>query len=126
MRRQIAWLVVATTSAVVLAFLIPLGLLVRAISEDRALATASQEAQSVAALVATVDDRAQLAQLVALNGQRSPWGPSVLRPDDKVVGVAEPAASATDIARARGGQAFTTRTDRGAQVRVPGVTADGT
>ena len=66
MQRQIAWLVVATTSAVVLAFLIPLGLLVRTISEDRALATASQEAQSVAALVATVRAHAPTASVVVL------------------------------------------------------------
>jgi signal transduction histidine kinase len=126
MRRQIAWLVVATTSAVVLAFLIPLGLLVRTLAEDRALASANQEAQSVAALVATVDDPDQLAQLVALNDQRSPLSTSVLLPDDTVVGVAEPAQPAADTARARGGQAFTARADGGAQVLVPVVTAGGT
>ncbi|WP_426564705.1 ATP-binding protein [Angustibacter sp. McL0619] len=126
MRRQIAWLVVATTSAVVLAFLIPLGLLVRTLSEDRALASANQEAQSVAALVATVDDPDQLAQLVALNDQRSPLTTSVLQPDGTVVGVAEPTQPAADLARARDGQAFTARAGGGAQVLVPVVTADGT
>ena len=45
MRRRISLLVAATTSAVILAFLIPLGLLVRTLAEDRAIAGASQEAQ---------------------------------------------------------------------------------
>ena len=46
MRRRISLLVAATTSAVILAFLIPLGMLVRTLAEDRAIAGASQEAQA--------------------------------------------------------------------------------
>ncbi|GAA4352386.1 HAMP domain-containing sensor histidine kinase [Angustibacter luteus] len=126
MRRQIAWLVVATTSAVVLAFLIPLGLLVRTLSEDRALASANQEAQSVAALVGTVDDQGQLAELVALNDQRSPFSTSVLLPSGEVLGAAEPTQPAADVARARQGAAFTAHAGSGAQVLVPIVTGDGT
>src|ERR1035437_8900628 len=54
MRRKIALLVAATTSAVIIAFLIPLGMLVRTLAEDRAIAGASQEAQGVATVVAGV------------------------------------------------------------------------
>ena len=56
MRRKIALLVAATTSAVIIAFLIPLAMLVRTLAEDRAIAGASQEAQGVATLVAGVRD----------------------------------------------------------------------
>ena len=56
MRRKISLLVAATTSAVIIAFLIPLAMLVRTLAEDRAVAGASQEAQGVATLVAGVTE----------------------------------------------------------------------
>ena len=52
MRRRISWLVLATTSTVVVSFVIPLCLLVRTLAEDRAMAAADQEARNVAILVA--------------------------------------------------------------------------
>ncbi|HJR93079.1 MAG TPA: HAMP domain-containing sensor histidine kinase [Acidimicrobiia bacterium] len=52
MRRQVNWLVLAVTSLVVVAFVIPLGLLVRRQAEDRAQVAAEQRAQSVAAALA--------------------------------------------------------------------------
>ena len=52
MRRRISLLVAATTSAVVVAFVIPLCLLVRTAAEDRAMAAADQEARTVAMVVA--------------------------------------------------------------------------
>ena len=56
MRRRISWLVVATTSTVVVSFVIPLCLLVRTLAEDRAMAAADQEARNVAILVAGLPD----------------------------------------------------------------------
>ncbi|MDH3192676.1 MAG: HAMP domain-containing histidine kinase [Acidimicrobiia bacterium] len=47
---------VATTSIVVLAFLLPLAALIRDLAADRALASAERDAQSVAQLAATLDD----------------------------------------------------------------------
>ncbi len=125
MRRRIAWLVLATTSAVIVVFVIPLGLLVRTLAQDRAVAGASEEARSVALVVAGVPDPAQLADLVHLVASRSPRRTSVLLPDGQVVG----AAAATDpalVARARAGAAFTVVDGRGAQVFVPVVTERGT
>ena len=64
MRRRISWLVVVTTSTVVVSFVIPLCLLVRTLAEDRAMAAADQEARSVAILVAGApDDPRQLARV---------------------------------------------------------------
>ena len=51
MRRRISWLVLATTSVVVVSFVVPLCLLVRTIAQDRAMAAADQEARNVAILV---------------------------------------------------------------------------
>src|SRR5450631_4518800 len=104
MRRKIAVLVSATTSAVILAFLIPLGMLVRTLAEDRAIAGASQEAQGVATLVAGVNDETQLTDLVGLVDQRSQRATSVLLPDGTLIGTApqgSPKSNAAAVSRAR-------------------------
>ena len=129
MRRKIALLVAATTSAVIIAFLIPLGMLVRTLAQDRAIAGASQEAQAVATLVAGVRDQSQLVTLVGLVAQRSTRTTSVLMPDGTLIGTApvEAAASNADaVSRARGGEAFILLGDQSAQVVVPVVTEQGT
>ena len=122
-------LVAATTSAVILAFLIPLGMLVRTLAEDRAIAGASQEAQEVATLVAGVSDVGQLTDLVGLVDGRSPRATSVLLPDGTLVGTAPPGSQeskAATVSRARAGEAFTLVGEQGAQVVVPVVTGRGT
>src|SRR5665647_3639925 len=110
MRRRITLLVAATTSAVILAFLIPLGLLVRTLAEDRAVAGASQEAQQVATLAAGVSDIPQLTDLVNLVDQKSPRATSILLPDGTLIGTAPPGSPQTAaevVSRARAGYAFT-------------------
>ena len=129
MRRQVSLLVAATTSAVILAFLIPLGLLVRTLAEDRAVAGASQEAQQVATLAAGVSDIRQLTDLVNLVDQKSPRATSVLLPDGTLIGTAPPGSpqSAADVvSRARAGYAFTLFGHETAQIVVPVVTSRGT
>jgi len=129
MRRKIALLVAATTSAVIIAFLIPLGMLVRTLAQDRAIAGASQEAQAVATLVAGVRDQSQLATLVGLVAQRSTRTTSVLMPDGTLIGTAPAAAAASNadaVSRARGGEAFILLGGQSAQVVVPVVTEQGT
>ncbi len=127
MRRQITVLVAATTSAVVLAFLIPLGLLVRTLAEDRALASANQEAQGVSAIVAAVTDVDQLDQLVSLVDDRSPLATTVSLPNGTEVGAELPGSDTARWDRARRGEAFTSLVDdQGARVYVPVVTANGT
>jgi signal transduction histidine kinase len=129
MRRRISWLVAATTSAVILAFLIPLGMLVRTLAEDRAIAGASQEAQGVATLVAGVNDEIQLRDLVGLVDQRSQRATSVLLPDGTLIGTApqgSPKSNSAAVSRARAGEAFTLIQAESAQVVVPVVTERGT
>jgi len=128
MRRKIGLLVAATTSAVIIAFLIPLAMLVRTLAEDRAIAGASQEAQGVATLVAGVKDESQLVNLVNLVDQESTRATSALMPDGTLIGTPPPAAAlnAGVISRARAGEAFILLGDQNAQVVVPVVTERGT
>src|SRR5450759_156817 len=97
MRRTISLLVAATTSAVIIAFLIPLAMLVRTLAEDRAIAGASQEAQGVATLVAGVQDESQLKTLVDDLNQVSTRATSVVMPDGRLIGTAPPAVSYTHL-----------------------------
>ena len=60
MRSRISWLVLATTSAIVLAFVIPLCLLVRTLAADRAMSAADQAARNVALVVTSVPQGKQL------------------------------------------------------------------
>lgn len=130
MRRRIAWLVAATTSAVVLAFVIPLGLLVQTLAQDRALAGASQDVQQVATfLVGSRDPQdpqatASLQQFVTIVESRSPWRVGVLLPDGTRVGQGVPPDGDEQLAAALEGRASTDRSD-GALVLLPVVVPDG-
>ena len=55
MRRRLVLLVLATTSLVVVAFLVPLALLVRSSAADRAVSAAAVDIQALAPLVAAGD-----------------------------------------------------------------------
>ena len=57
-------LVAATSSALVVAFVVPLCALLVTVAEDRASARARDQAQSVAALLGTVEDPAALGRAI--------------------------------------------------------------
>jgi signal transduction histidine kinase len=125
-RRRISWLVAATTSAVVLAFVIPLCLLVQSMAADRALATGNDEARSAAILVSGLHDSADLARLVEQVDARSPARTTVVTPADEMLG--DPGIGLRlddDVERARQGEAFTDVDDRGGEVLIPVDTEDG-
>ncbi len=128
MRRRVLLLVAATTSAVVLAFVIPLCLLVRTLAADRAVAEADQEARNVAVLVSSLHDSAQLGDAVAAADERSAARTSVTMSSGLRLGSSEPAAnpSEADLERARAGSAFTSRGEAGTLIVVPVVTETGT
>ena len=128
MRRQIGWLTAATTSAVVLAFVIPLCLLVRTLAEDRALANADQEARNVAILVSGLHSDPRLARLVRRVDERSPEAStSLLMSDGRVLGTADPQMAADPaVVRAEQGEAFTTADTTGARILIPVLTEAGT
>lgn len=55
MRRRVLVLVAATTSLVLIAFLVPLALLLRTVAADRAVQAATAQVQTLSSLVATAD-----------------------------------------------------------------------
>lgn len=127
MRRRLTLLVAATTSAVVLAFVVPLGLLVRTLAEDRAISTATFHAQCVAA-AATATDDARRVQAISECGTLRPDAaqPTVVYPDGTVLGPQPPAADpALDAARDQG-RADVVRLQDEAVVYVVNVSPEGT
>ncbi len=126
MRTRISWLVLATTSTVVVAFVIPLCLLVRMQAEDRAMAAADLEARNVAILVAGVDDQQQLRDVVTQLDQRDSVTTSVLTAGGQVLGSAAVDQRDPEVRRALDGEAFTEIDDAGGRVLIPVLTSDGT
>jgi signal transduction histidine kinase len=127
MRRRVAWLVAATTSAVVLAFVIPLCLLVRTMAEDRGMASANQEARNVAILVSGLHDDPRLGQLISAVERRGPARTSVLTADGRVLGAPSPGmATQPSVRRAAAGSAFTRVDGSGGEILVPVVGGSGT
>ncbi|MEQ7128599.1 hypothetical protein ABN034_29245 [Actinopolymorpha sp. B11F2] len=100
MRRRLALLVGATTSLVLAAFLIPLGLLLQQVAADRAVGEATREAESVVPLVATLD-RSTLASTLELRSaddvSRVPV--TVFLPDGTVLGDDVRRSPAVDLAQ---------------------------
>jgi signal transduction histidine kinase len=132
MRSRISWLVIVTTSTVVVSFVIPLCLLVRTLAEDRATAAADQEARNVAILVASLAGDPQLPDLVRdLDGRAVGPRTSVLTSDGRVLGsstlTADALAADPEVRRAlTRGEAFTVTDGDGARVLIPVVVEDGT
>ncbi len=139
MRRRVSGLVVVTTATVIISFVVPLCLLVRTLAEDRALAAADQESRNTALLVAGLAEDPQLPALVAALDERSVPDTVVLTADGRVLGSDEAVqeirevagggaalAADRDVARARGGEAFTRTTGDGVRMLLPVVVGDGT
>lgn len=124
MRRRFALTVAATTSLVLLAFLVPMGFLVRDLAEARATRGAEQDARSLVQIVGSISDRAALAAAVQRLDAQNATDASVLLPDGTVLGA--PVARNADVALAASGRAFTARTPQGRAVLVPVRLANGT
>jgi signal transduction histidine kinase len=122
-RRRIALLVAATASLVVIAFLVPLAVLVRDLAVDRAVHGGTQEAQSTAILVAVLPNRTELQQAVDLLDGESERRTGVVLADGTTYGAAPQASEA--VAAARGGRAFTAQRPDGRLVVVPVDTESG-
>jgi len=117
MRRLLVRYGLAMTSIVLIAFLVPLGLLARSLAQERALAAARQDVQSVAVFAggATADAARLEAAVLAVNGgdRRT----TVFLPDGGTVGAGAPAGVSVELAAL--GRAVTARTDQGIEVLVP-------
>ena len=125
MRRQISWLVVATTSLVVVLFVIPLCLLVRTLAEDRAMSAAEQDARNVSILVASLGD-AELIDALADVDRRGTAITQVLTADGRQLGSGPPMGNDPDVRRARQGRSFSKVDGDGGRVLLPVATSNGT
>lgn len=128
MQRRIVWLVAATTSAVVLGFLIPLCWVVASLAEDRARTSATDQAQSIAGILASVPDSATVAKATSALSASGPVV-HVVRANGDVFGASHtlPADLESEVERARRERAaFTIRADHGLDSIVPVVTSTGT
>ena len=128
MRKRLALLSLAVASLVVVAFLVPVAMLIRNQALTRALSAAERDAQSVAAAIAvagaaagTGSSDAGLAENI-VNGFGQPAGLSVIFFDGSVVG--EPVVLSANIDQARRGAAFTAITEGGAEILVPVLLPD--
>ena len=110
----------AMTSVVLVAFLVPLGLLARSLALDRGLDAGQQDAQSVS-MVAGEGDARLLAAVLAVND--GPRHTTVFLPDRTTVG--EPAARSTAVQLAARGRALTARTNGGVEILLPVAGATG-
>jgi signal transduction histidine kinase len=110
MRLRLVLLVAATTSLVLVAFLVPLALLVRTTAADRAVSGALVEMQTLAPLVSTVDANT-LALTVARSNAANRHQVTVFLPDGQVIGA--PAARSTAVTLAG-------RTNRSLSAQAPG------
>ncbi|MFC4947437.1 sensor histidine kinase [Pseudonocardia sp. GCM10023141] len=113
MRRRVLVLVAATTSLVLVAFLVPLALLLRTVAADRAVQGASVEAQALSSLVATTD-RAGLALAVAQVDANSAADISVFLRDGSVLGA--PAARTPLVELAARGSSASGDVDGGREI----------
>ena len=85
MSRRLALLVAAVMSVVLIAFLVPLAILLRSVAADRAVTAAMANAQSLTSLVATQNSRALQPALDQLNAA-SPYPVTVFMPDGSAIG----------------------------------------
>ena len=126
MRRQIVWLVAATTSVVVLAFVIPLALLIQSFAQIGAMASAQQEAQGAELLITGLHSDPRLPGLISiLDGRTAHSATSVVTPDGQVYGspidVNDP-----DVVRGRAGQDYADSNRASGGVVVRSVLVEGT
>ncbi|MFG1883225.1 ATP-binding protein [Micromonospora sp. NPDC049102] len=113
MRARLALLVAAVSVLTLVAFLVPLALLVRTVAQDRATVRATGDAQSLVPVVGTADAptiRLTVEQLAAESGRPV----SVFLPDGTVLGAQAPRTPA--VALAARGQSLTGESAAGREV----------
>jgi signal transduction histidine kinase len=119
MRRRLNLIVLAVTAMVAVAFLIPLGAVVKVVANDRALSVADQEARSLASILASDPAPYDLSAILSqLNADGSGRTAAVYYPGGERVGpyVAFPPS---ELKVARKVKAFSASSDSATRVWVP-------
>ena len=125
MRRSLILVTAGVTSMVVIAFLVPLAILVGALAFDRAVTGAEREAESIARLVAVLSPSSGPTGAALTIGEErlAEIGASMILPDGSVYGVDVPVGE--DLSAALGGSAFRASVDTGEAVYLPVAQSDG-
>lgn len=131
MRRRLILLSIAVTGMVVLAFLVPLFILVSDLARDSAISAGERDAESLARAlsVLTVNEDLTTALDVIGEDRISDVNGSVILPNGDVVGVPlseDNDADEQDLTLAEEGNSFVASVPGGAAVYVPVVTSAGT
>lgn len=114
MRRNVVLVALAVTSMVALAFLIPLGLVIREMARDQAMSDAERQAVALAPVLATTEDPGLVGKAVASTGAGQLERLGVHLPGGDVVGTARASAGELRLAPVHA---------RAATVEVPGGSA---
>ncbi|WP_250034723.1 HAMP domain-containing sensor histidine kinase [Paractinoplanes maris] len=115
MRSRLTLLVLATTSLMMIAFLVPLALLVRQVAQDRATVRATADIQSIVTQAGTADPadlRVTVEQLAATSGRPI----SVFLPDGTVLGT--PSSRTPAVRLAALGRSLTVESGGGREIVV--------
>ena len=125
MRRRLILQAAAVTSMVVLAFIVPLAVLVGDLAADRALVGAEREAENIARLIAIRDVTSPtVTELDALIPTGDlPYEISIVTPDGAVAG--SPVPETENLDEARSGRAFRSVVPGGQSLYIPVISGDG-
>jgi len=124
-RRRLALTVLAVVGMVMVAFLLPLAVLVRVVAEDRALSAAEQEARYLAGVLAAVEDRTSVDVVLGqLNTGKDRSATVWLADGSRLGATVNPPAD--ELVLARGGRSFTSSGGGARRVWVPVRQSDGT
>ena len=115
MRLRVSLLVVATSSLVLVSFLVPLALVLRTLAADRAISAATAEAQSMAPLVTTVETRSLRLTVDQVNAETN-TPVTIFLPSGTELGQPAPISPAVQLAR--NGRSFSADAPGGKQVLV--------
>ena len=115
MRLRVILLVAATSSLVLVSFLIPLALVLRTLAADRAVSTATAQAQSMAPLFTTLSTDSLRLTIDLINAETGTTV-TVFLPSGTELGQPEPRSQAVQLAKQ--GHSFTTQAPGGKQVLV--------
>ena len=116
MRLRIILLVVATSSLVLVSFLLPLAIVLRTRAADRAISTATIQAQGMTPLVATLHRSSLRLAVDQLNAEAGSTPITVFLPGGRELGV--PGLRSAAVRLAAKGRSFTTATPTGVEILI--------
>ncbi len=118
MRRRLALAAAAITTTIVLAFAIPLGLIIRSVANDRAISTAERAAQAISSVIGSGVQPAAVAGVVAAVSEPGTAEASVVLTDGTVIGAPTEVDDSIELAK-RDFRSFSTLVPGGRRVLVP-------